>query len=104
MNVTAEVVNSTSISVKWKHLTVCSHVNDLSVTFRVEYTPDFCGIAQNMDKVRRMIATTTEALLTGMSPYTNYCIKVAAMNEMTDVGPYSYPVTILTLEDGKNEA
>ena len=94
---TAETVNSTSISVQWEHLRVCSHVNDLPVTFRVQYAT---GTVQNMDKARELMATKTKVLLTGLTPYTNYSIKVVAVNEMGDVGPYSYPVTIHTPEDG----
>ena len=91
MNVTAEAVSSKVISVKWDHLRGCSHVNDLSASFRVQYTAD-----------KAIIAKTTEIVLTGLTPYTNYSIKVAAVNEMGDVGPYSYPVTIQTPEDGIN--
>ena len=97
MNVTAEVVNSTSISVQWEYLRVCSHVNDLPVTFRVQYTAGI--VHHNMDKDREMMATKTKALLTGLMPYTNYTIKVIAVNDMGDVGPHSYPVTIQTPED-----
>ena len=64
-------------------------MNDLSASFRVQYTVD-----------KAIIAKTTEILLNGLTPYTNYSIKVAVVNEMGDVGPYSYPVTIQTSEDG----
>ena len=94
MNVTADTVSSTSISVQWEHLRICSNANDLPVTFRVQYTT-----VHNMGKVRELMATKTKALLTGLTPHTNYSIKVVAMNVMGDVGPYSYPVTIQTSED-----
>ena len=89
MNVTAEAVSSRVISVQCDELRACSHVNDLSASFRVQYAAD-----------KAIIAKTTEITLTGLTPYTNYSIKVAAVNEMGDVGPYSYPVTIQTPEDG----
>ena len=97
MNVTAETVSSTSISVYWEHLRVCSHVNDLTVTFRVQYAT---GTVHNMENVRELMAAKTKTLLAGLTPHTNYSITVVAVNEMGDVGPYSYPVTIQTPEDG----
>ena len=93
MNVTAEAVSSRVISVQWDHLRPCSHMNDLSASFRVQYAAD-----------KAIIANTTEIILTGLIPYTNYSINVAVVNEMGDVGPYSYPVTIQTPEDGITEA
>ena len=93
VNVTAEAVGSRVISVKWDHQRACSHVNDLPASFRVQYTAD-----------KAIIASTTEIILTGLTPHTNYSIKVAVVNEMGDVGPYSYTVTIQTPEDGTAEA
>ena len=67
-------------------------MNDLPVTFRVQYAT---GTVHN----RELMATKTKVLLTGLTPHTNYSIKVVAVDEMGDVGPYSYPVTIQTPED-----
>ena len=53
-----------------------------------------------MHQMKELFATTSEALLIGLNPFTNYTIKVAAVNESGDVGPYSYPITVETNEDG----
>ena len=95
MNLTAEIISSTAIALQWDILIYCSQVNYLSVTFTIKYIAEFGDIVQTI------IAAKTEALLLGLIPYTNYSIEVAAVNEMGDVGPYSYPVTIQTPEDGK---
>ena len=41
-----------------------------------------------------------EITLTGLTPFTNYSIEVAAVNEEGDVGVYSMPQYIMT-EAGK---
>ena len=97
VNVTAEAVSSTVISVKWDHLRACSQVFYLLVNFAVEYTVMSTGVVK---KTRQLNATLTKAQLTGLMPYTNYSIKVAVVNEMGDVRPYSYPVIVQTPEDG----
>ena len=97
VDVTGEAVNSTVISVKWDHLRACragSHLsaNNSVLNAIVEYT--------TVHQMKELFATTSEALLIGLNPFTNYTIKVAAVNESGDVGPYSYPITVQTHEDG----
>ena len=94
VNVTAEAVSSTVISVQWDHLRACGPVSDLSDKFSVKYTAMFSADSE-------VLIATSEAALTGLTPYTNYFITVAVVNEMENVGPYSYPITNRTLEDGK---
>ena len=101
MNVTAEAVSSTVISVKWDYLRACSQVIDLSVTFTVQYTVKSTVNNGTVKKTRELSAALTKAQVTGLMPYTNYSIKVAVVNEVGDVGPYSYPVTLQMPEDGK---
>ena len=98
MNVTAEAESSTVISVQWDHLRACSPVGHLSVKFSMKYTAVFSAAS---DRTGELIVTSTEAMLTGLTPYTNYSIIIAVVNEMGNVGPYSYPTTNRTLEDGK---
>ena len=95
MNVTAEAESSTVISVQWDHLRACGPVSHPSVKFSVMYTVVFSEVRNQTEE------TTTEAMLTGLTPYTNYSITVAVVNEMGNVGPFSYPITYQTLEDGK---
>ena len=40
--------------------------------------------------------------LTGLTPFTNYSIQVAAVNEEGDVGPYSDSIRGQTKEDGEH--
>ena len=102
MNVTAEAVTSTVISVKWDYLRACSQVdNDMSVNFTVQYTEKSSGERGNINLTRQLIATTTNSQVTGLMPYTNYSVKVAVVNEIGDIGPYSYPDIVQTREDGK---
>ena len=90
-------MSSTVISVTWDHLRACragSHLsaNNSVLNTIVEYT--------TVHQMKELFATTSEALLIGLNPFTNYTIKVAAVNESGDVGPYSYPITVQTHEDG----
>ncbi|CAI8019279.1 Neuronal cell adhesion molecule, partial [Geodia barretti] len=96
VNVTAEAVSSTVISVQWDHLSACSPVSHLSEIFMVHYTAVSSGV---MDKTSELIVSSTEAMLTGLTPYTNYSIKVAEVSEMGNVGPCSYPITMQSDED-----
>ena len=101
VNVSAEAVSATVISLKWDHLRACGPVSHLSVKFSVKYTAVFSAASDITDRTGELIVTSTEAMLTGLTPYTNYSITVAVVNEMGNVGPYSYPTTNRTLEDGK---
>ena len=98
VDVTGEAVSSTVISVKWDHLRACradSHLsaNNSVLNVTVEYTA--------VHQTKELCATASEALLVGLTPFTNYTIKVAIVNMSGDVGPYSYPITVQTPEDGK---
>ena len=72
----------------------------MSVNFTVQYTEKSSGERGNINLTRQLIATTNSQL-TGLMPYTNYSIKVAVVNEIGDIGPYSYPDIVQTPEDGK---
>ena len=108
MNVTAEAVSSTIISVYWDYLKACCQVDNdssqidtnTSVNFTVQYTKKSNDERGNINLTRQLIATTN-AQITGLLPYTNYSIKVAVVNDIGDMGPYSYPDTVQTSEDGK---
>ena len=100
-NVTAKVVNSTVISVQWDGPIPCSQVNGLIVEYGVQYTAESRDVVQSMDVVGEWNVSRAQTSLTGLTPYTNYSIQVAAVNEHGDVGLYSDPIITQTLEDSK---
>ena len=90
----AEAVSCTDISLQWNGLSTCRLVNGLIVSYRVQFT------VNNTTETRDRELRDTEdwrsggdILLTGLAPFTNYSIEVAAVNENGDVGPYSDPIT-----------
>ena len=89
LNVREEMVNSTFISVKWNGLDAC---NSQIVKYRVRYRAG--GNEYRIDETR------SGTSLTGLVPFTNYSIKVAAMNEEGIFRPYGDPITVQTPEDG----
>ncbi|CAI8054851.1 Protein sidekick-1, partial [Geodia barretti] len=98
-DVRAEAESSTEISVQWSGLSNCRLVNGRITKYRVQYetcstteTRDYTlGDSENWNSGGRVT-------LTGLSPFTNYSISVAAVNENGDVGLYSDPSTVLTLQ------
>ena len=101
-NVRATVESSTVVSVQWDGLTPCRLVNGLIVKYRVQYTAQPDGMTQSIDQTATGdYKTGAETSLTGLTSFTNYSIRVAAVNEEGDVGIYSGPVTEQTPEDSK---
>ena len=96
----ATVVSSTVISVQWDGLLPCRLVNSLIVKYRVQYTAESSGVVQSTDESGDW-DDGGQTSLTGLTPFTNYSIQVAAVNEQDDVGPYSGPITVQTEEDSK---
>ena len=82
----------------WHVLGACNQDRDLIVMYRVHYTAESSGEVQTIDKNGELSVTRVEASLTGLTPYTNYSIQIATMNEHGVVGLYSYPITIQTPE------
>ena len=91
-NVVATVVSSTVIFVQWDGLDPCRHVNGLIVLYRVKYTELDSGVVQSKDEAGEWNVTNAETSLIGLTPFTNYSIQVAAVNEEGDVGLYSDPL------------
>ena len=92
-------MNSTAISVQWDGLTPCKHVNGRIKWYRVQYTSESSGVVQSKDEVGR----SNEAgvtLLSGLTPNTNYTIRVAAVEVIGYVGVYSSPIIARTTELG----
>ena len=96
-NVTGKPKNATTIFVQWNTtFIVCRHINGNITSYTIQHN----GTSRNLN-----INTTGKeimmASLTGLTPYTNYLIKIAAVNEEGDVGVYSDNITVETPEDGK---
>ena len=101
--VKGEVVSPMAILVKWNLLRACSEGDGMVVKYRVQYTAESSGeVQQSIDQPGELSITRVEASLTGLTPYTNYSIQIATVNEHGVVGLYSYPITIQTPEDGNN--
>ena len=100
--VKGEVVSPTAILVKWSIVRACSEGDGMVVKYRVHLTAESSGEVQHIDRTGELSVRKVEALLTGLSPYTNYSIQIATVNEHGVVGLYSYPITIQTPEDGNN--
>ena len=93
VNVSANAVSPTVISVKWDFLRACNQSSD-QVTYRVRYTAESSGEEE--------LSATRVASLTGLTPFTNYSIQIATVNEHEGVGLYSSPIKIQTPEDGNS--
>ena len=102
-NVIATVVSATDIFVQWDGLLLitCRHANGLIVLYRIQYTEVASGVVQSKDETGEWNIRNAETSLIGLTPFTNYSIQVAAVNEEGDVGLYSDPITRLTQESSK---
>ena len=66
--------------------------------YRVQYTEVDGGVTLSEDVTGVWNVMHAETSLTGLTPFTNYSIQVAAVNVEGDVGLYSDPDTEQTLE------
>ena len=98
-NVRAIVVNSTVISVQWDGISDCRDVNGRIKWYRVQYTSESSDVVQSKD-VLGSWNKGNDTLLTGLTPYTNYTIRVAAVNVKGHMGLYSSPIVVWTTELG----
>ena len=93
-NVMATVENSFSITVQWNApSSLCSAMNGLITSYSIRYTIQSNGIPQTP-----LQRDGLEITLTGLTPFTEYSIEVAAVNENGDVGVYSEPEVVMTPE------
>ena len=92
-----------SISVQWDRMTPCRDVNGLIVEFRVQYRALSSGPVQTLSHSVQydMWNMPMEVSLTGLTPFTNYSIQVAPVNNQSQVGSYSGPVVTQTEEDSE---
>ena len=101
-NVTAVAKSSTVISVQWDGLTPCEGVHGVIVKYIVQYKAESSGVVRSVVRFGEWNVTGAQASLTGLTPFTNYSIQVAAVNEQGDVGPYSDSIREQTKEDGEH--
>ena len=99
-NVRAVVVNSVTIEVRWDGLSPCSHVNGHIIKYRVQYTSESSGVVQSKDVNGAWNVVGARSFLSGLTPNTNYTIRVAAVNAEGHVGLYSSPIVEFTAELG----
>ena len=95
--------SSSSISVQWNGLTPCKDVNGLIVEFRVQYRALSSDPVQTLSHSvqAEMWNMPVEVSLTGLTPFTNYSIQAAPVNDQSQVGSYSDPVVTQTEEDSE---
>ena len=94
-------MRSTIITVQWSGPDPCRHSNGFIVFYRVQYIEEPSGMVQSKDEDGVWNAVNAVTHLTGLTPFTNYSIQVAAVNVEGDVGVYSDPLIIQTLEDSE---
>ena len=90
-NVRVSVINSTSIFVQWGIVSLCRAINGLITSYSIRYSIQPNGITT-------LQSDGLEITLTGLTPFTEYSIEVAAVNENGDVGVYSEPEVAMTDE------
>ena len=103
VNFRATAQSSSSISVQWDGLTPCENVNGLIVVYRVEYRALPSGPVQTLNHSvqAEMWNTSVEVSLTGLTPFTDYSIQAAPVNDQSQVGNNSGPVVTQTKEDSE---
>ena len=90
-NVMATVENSFSITVQWNAPSnLCSAMNGLITSYSIRYTIQPNGIPQTPLQRDGLEITLT------VTPFTEYSIEVAAVNENGDVGVYSVAASVVT--------
>ena len=102
-NVRVIAVSSVVLSVQWDGLTPCRHVNGHIVKYRILYTSESTGVVQSVDKSGSWDVMSEIVFLSGLTPNTNYTIKVAAVNDKGHVGLYSKPIAKCTTELGMSQ-
>ena len=99
--VQAAAESSTSITVKWDRITHCRDNNGFIVRYDVRYQALPSGGVETAT-VPGVWDEGGEATLTGLTPFTNYSLEVAAVNNQSDVGEFSEPVIRRTNEDSES--
>ena len=88
-SVTAVVMDSTTISLQWDEVS-CLQQNSEITSYTVQYFPVGQTGFMTVSSGDRM------ADLTGLDPFTNYSIAVAAVNSDSEIGQFSTPIAVHT--------
>ena len=84
----AAVMDSAIIFVQWDEVP-CLQQNSNITEYIIQYRP----VSEGQPNSDQITVTDRMASLTGLQPFTNYSIEVAAVNSIGDNGPFSTPVT-----------
>ena len=84
-------IQSRSLDVAWRAVP-CPHQRGPITGYRLRYGIDTSIVNITGEGIRQHV-------LTGLTPFTNYILQVAAVND-GGTGPYSTPLTVQTLQDG----
>ena len=95
-------MSSTVITVQWDGPEPCRHANGRIVLYRVQYTEVASGVVKSINVTGDWNVVNVETSLTGLTPFTNYSIQLAAVNEEDEVGVYSDPLVRQTDEDSES--
>ena len=87
---TSTSVENRSLSVAWGTVP-CTHQRGPITGYRIRYS-------NGSPIVNTAAEESRQHVLTGLTPFTNYSIQVAAVND-GGTGPYSAPLTVETLQD-----
>ena len=93
----ATATSPTTISVTWTEVDPIDQ-NGVIITYEVQYEP--LQTFQGQINTNSVNTSNLSVNLTDLQEYVNYNITVRAYT-VIGAGPYSDPVTILTLEDSK---
>jgi len=90
----------TSILVQWNPILYCPNINGNILGYSISY------LALPDGQVERDLVPGTwnvggQVILSGLTPFTEYSIQVAAVNNQSDVGVYSDPVIRRTHENSE---
>ena len=88
-NVIVSIINSTSIFVQWDIINPCRAMNGLITSYSIRYRVQPNGQTT-------LQSDGLEITLTELTPFTEYSIEVAAVNENDDVGVYSVAEVVMT--------
>ena len=90
----------TSILVQWNPIPYCPDINGNILGYSISYLALPNGQVEK-DLVPGTWNVGGEVTLSGLTPFTEYAIQVAAVNNQSDVGVYSDPVIRRTHEDSE---
>ena len=89
---TSRSVESRSLNVMWGTV-LCPDPKSPITGYRLRYSNGTSIVNTTGEGSRQHV-------LTGLTPFTNYSVQVAAVND-GGTGPYSTPLTVETLQDGE---